>query len=165
MITAVVLAPPNLDALVRTLGALVPAVAQGLIGDALVVTRVEIREAAEVAEAVGATCLVAPGDPWFAAAGLARRDWLLCLESGDVPADGWIEAVGRLVSAPGGARLGLLSRRAIPRARWADLSETVFGATRVRGGHLVHRAIVADGRLTRRCRPMRVAAAIERPRG
>ncbi len=166
MITAVVLANQNPGALVRTLGALVPGVAEGLVADAVVVARSAGRDVAEVADAVGATWLVAPGDPWFAAAGVARRDWLLCLEGGDLPADGWIEAIGRFVSTPGDARLASLSRRRPPlRSRGADLSEAVVGATRVRTGQLVHRAILTDGRLTGGHRPQRLAAELDQYSG
>jgi hypothetical protein len=103
MLTAVVLANRNPGALVRTLGALVPGAAEGLVTDALVITRAFEQEAANLAEAVGAACLVAAGDPWFAAARTARQSWLLCLEAGEAPADGWIEAVGRFLSTPGEA--------------------------------------------------------------
>ena len=51
------------------------------------------------------------GEVWSAGAAAARRDWLLCLEAGDVPGEGWIGAVERFVAFAGEPRVGRLSRR------------------------------------------------------
>jgi len=166
MITAVVSTEGDVEALAATLGGLVPGVAQGLVADAVVVGRGPRPEEEAVADALGATFLVAAGDPWFAAAALARQDWLLCLRAGDVPLEGWIEPAGRLISASRGARLASLAwRPAWVNARLAAAVEAALGASRARAGHLVHRSILADGRLSRRTRPVRLAAAIEPRRG
>jgi hypothetical protein len=52
-----------------------------------------------VAEGSGATLVVRPpgANPWGAGARVARREWLLCLEPGDIPAEGWIRSLDRFV--------------------------------------------------------------------
>lgn len=165
MITAVVLASNDSDALARTLCALVPGVAEGLIADAVVVTREPQKGVAAVADALGATVLVTSGDPWFGASGIARQNWLLCLNGGDVPSGSWIEVIGRLVWDSTDVRLAFLSRRQNPVARrLASLRASTLGVTQVRAGDLVRRSILVEGRISARTRPVRLAAAIERPR-
>jgi hypothetical protein len=164
MITALILTDGRLEPLAATLAALVPAVAEGLVADAVVISRHNDAEVAAVADAVGAAHVtVGEGrEVWPAGAAVARRDWLLCLEAGDVPVDGWISALERFVAFAGERRIGRLSRRSL-HARAAALGENLFGASRARPGHLVHRVLLGDLSLRARARPVRIAARIERP--
>lgn len=165
MITALVLAARGPEALALTLSALVPGVVEGLIGDAVVLARRTDRDIAIVAEATGAAFVtVAPGDdPWRAGAALGRREWVLCLEDGDVPAEGWVRALDRFVStSPKDRGFGRLTRRpATLGARLSGLVEAGFGARQVRAGDLVHQSLLRQG--MRAMRPVRLAAAVARP--
>src|SRR3954466_13160724 len=87
MITALILTDDGIEPLAATLAALVPAVAAGLVADAVVLDLDAAGEIAAVAEGVGAAHVrIAERRLAFAAgAAVARRDWLFCLEAGDVP--------------------------------------------------------------------------------
>jgi hypothetical protein len=163
MITALILTDGRIAPLAATLAALVPGVAEGLVADAVVIATKGDREIAAIAEGVGAAHLVAAkgDDPWSAAAAVARRDWLLCLEAGDVPAEGWIGAVERFVAFASEPRLGRLSGRSL-RAILTGLAEALIGAGGPRAGHVLHRSLLGK-RGARRRRPVRIAARIERP--
>ncbi|HVL72820.1 MAG TPA: hypothetical protein VM434_13180, partial [Beijerinckiaceae bacterium] len=80
LITALVHARHGPEALAATLAALVPGVAEGLVGDAVVLAA-EPGYAAPIAEAAGADFVpLGPADdPWRAGAARARRPWVLCL--------------------------------------------------------------------------------------
>lgn len=163
MITALVLVERGLEALAATLAALVPAVADGLVADAVVLVRAPDAEVAEVADAVGASLVVVPGgdDPWRAGAALARRDWLLCLQDGDVPLGDWARTIERFFAfGAAGRDLARLQRR--PHGlggRAALLWEERFGARQARPGDLVHRRFLSSAK---RARPVRLRAAVER---
>src|SRR3712207_4537815 len=98
MITVLVRVTHGPDALAATLSALVPAVAAGLIGDAVILADRQDDTLAKVADAVGATLVVAGRGSWTEGARAARRDWLLCLDDGDIPQDGWIRVLDRFVA-------------------------------------------------------------------
>ena len=164
MITGLVLVERGHEALAVTLGALIPGVVDGLIGDAVVLARRADRDIATVAEATGAALVtVAPGsDPWQVGAAAARREWMLCLEDGDVPAEGWVRALDRFVMLGAQGRFGRLTRRpATLGARLSGLVEAGFGARRVRAGDLVHRSLLREGGI-HATRPVRIAAAVGR---
>jgi hypothetical protein len=165
MITALVLAARGPEALAFTLSALVPGVVDGLVGDAVVLTRRADPDVAAVAEATGAALVtIAAGeDPWRAGAARARRAWVLCLEDGDVPAEGWVRTLDRFVSRGAGERrFGRLTRRPAPLgARVSDLLGAGFGTRRVRAGDLVHRTVFEEDGL-RATRPVRIVAEIGR---
>lgn len=161
MITALVLAGRP-EALALTLSALVPGVVDGLIGDAVVLSDAADPDLVEVVEATGATlvALAPDDDPWRAGARAARRDWLLCLEAGDVPADGWVRTLDRFVAiGAGGRRFARLTRRSPTlRARLSGLVAAGLAARRVRAGDLVHRTVLELR--AARARPVRLGAAI-----
>ena len=96
----------------------------------------------------------------------ARRDWVLCLEAGDVPAEGWIRTLDRFI---GTARpeigLGRLRRphAALP-TRIAARSERVVGVRRPRAGDVVRRDRLLGGpTLSPRLRPRWLPARLDRP--
>jgi hypothetical protein len=159
MITAIVRVERGVEPLAVTLGALVPAVANGLVGDAVVLVRSPDAAVEAVADAVGASLHVDPDGAWERAARQARRDWILCLADGDVPSEGWIRALELFIaSSPPDRRFGRLSRRSGKRA-FLEAVLHPFAGRQVRAGDLVHRSLLA-GRPARR--PRRVGAVIER---
>lgn len=157
-----------IDRLADTLGALVAGVAGGLVGDAVIVTAGAADAGlATVAEATGATLVVSGADdPWAAAARAARRDWVLCLEAGDVPAEGWIRTLDRFVgTARSDAVLGRLRR---PHASWAVRLarpvERLVGARTVRAGDVLRRDRLARGaRLAPRLTVRPLIGRVDRP--
>jgi hypothetical protein len=113
---------------------------------------------ASAAEAVGATLVVAGRGEWAPAAQIAKRDWLLCLDDGDMPSDGWIRTLERFVAlSPPSRRFGRLERR--PRSLSERLRALVAPKS-VRAGDLVRRSVLTDLRAPGR--PVRIGAWIER---
>jgi hypothetical protein len=157
MITVLVRVTHGPEALAATLSALVPAVAAGLVGDAVILAGRPDEVVSRVADAAGATLVVAEDPSWLAGAAAARRDWLLCLHAGDIPQEGWIRVLERFVSL-GGQERGLARLR-----RQASLRGTLAALLRrssVRAGDLVHRSVLLDG--TKPRPPVRLSAKIER---
>jgi hypothetical protein len=134
MLTAVVRMRGEAQGLALTLSSLVPAVAEGLMNHAVVVLDRPDGLAERIADAMGATMLISPADPWSTGAGAARGDWVLLLNAGEEPLPGWIGAVERhlllqsaarrrpaLLPLSGGLegwreRLSLLTARALARS-------------------------------------------------
>ena len=82
---------PASERLTRTLAALIPAVVEGVVLDAVILNADGSAEIEKVADAAGAVC-VAGGDV-AAAVDKARGDWLMCLEPGARPRGEWFDAV------------------------------------------------------------------------
>lgn len=164
MITGLILAEGDPEGLAGTLASLIPAVVEGLMGDAVVIARGQDATFAAIAEIAGAslTAVSDGSDPWSAGAALARRDWLLCLRAGDAPGDGWMRAVDRFLAAASrdDRPLGRFARRG-PGGVLLNLVEQAAGTRMVRAGDVVQRSwLMANG--VRRIRPARIAARIER---
>jgi hypothetical protein len=141
--------PAAIECLADTLSALVAGVAAGLVGDAVIVTAQACPALETVAEGSGATLVVRPpgANPWGAGARVARREWLLCLEPGDIPAEGWIRSLDRFVgTARPDMALGRMRRAhsALP-ARIVARGEGVVGARGLRAGDVVRRERVLAG--------------------
>src|SRR4051812_23619547 len=112
MITVLIRVRHGAEALAVTLSALIPAVADGLIADAVVLAFRQNDAIESIAEAVGAGYVVSKDADWSAGAARAKREWLLCLDDGDVPTDGWIRTLERFVAlSPLSRRFGRLERR------------------------------------------------------
>jgi hypothetical protein len=162
MITALICVRQGPEALAVTLSALIPAVTAGLVGDAVILSERQDDTLAAVADAAGATLIVAEDASWQAGAAAARRDWLLCLDDGDIPQEGWIRVLDRFVSA-GRPEQGLARLR---RQRTGMLKITLdavsglVGRTSVRAGDLVHRRVLLNGLKARG--PVRLQARIAR---
>jgi hypothetical protein len=149
------------EALAVTLSALVPAVAAGLVGDAVILSERQDDALAAVADAAGATLIVAEDSSWRAGVGAARRDWLLCLDDGDIPQEGWIRVVDRFVSLAGPRQsMARLRRRAGLLQAWSEALGRRFGGASIRAGDLVHRRVLSHHGKPRA--PVRLAATIER---
>lgn len=139
--------PDAIDRLADTLGALVSGVAGGLVGDAVIVAPGNSPAVATVAEATGAVLVIySGGNPFAVGASRARREWILCLEAGDVPAEGWIRTLDRFI---GTARpeigIGRLRRATTLRMRLLGGVEGLLGARTVRAGDVVRRESLAAG--------------------
>jgi hypothetical protein len=158
MITVLIRVTHGPEALAATLSALVPAVAVGLVGDAVILADRQDDTLAKVADAVGATLVVAERGSWTEGARVARRDWLLCLDDGDIPQEGWIRVLDRFVALSRPEQgLARMRRR---RAGLLSAFTNLIAGSRVRGGDLVHRQVLMSevrGRM-----PVRLSAIIER---
>jgi|SoiMethySBSTD1v2_1073268.scaffolds.fasta_scaffold1988131_2 hypothetical protein len=167
MITALILTEGGgIEPLAATLASLVPAVAAGLVADAVVLDLGAASEIAAVADGVGAAHvrIAERRSVWAAGAAVARRDWLFCLAAGDVPQEGWIGAIEAFLAGASGPGLGRARRGGGLAARAAVVWERLAGARQVRASDLVHRALLAGPRLPRSLRPARLDARISAPR-
>ncbi|MDJ1157825.1 hypothetical protein QNA08_06220 [Chelatococcus sp. SYSU_G07232] len=104
-----VLADDDIEALGATLAALVPAVAEGVLRDAVVVDCSHGQEVRQVSEAAGtsyAAC-VAGADPWRLGGEAVKGPWLFLLRSGDIPDAAWVAEAERFLlrAGPSAARL------------------------------------------------------------
>lgn len=160
MITVLIRVRRGPEALAATLSALVPAVAAGLVGDAVIMADGPDEAIAAVADAAGATLLVGE-EGWRSGAQAARRDWLLCLEDGDIPQEGWIRALDRFVSLARPER-GIARLRRPHGIVWRGLDALagLLGRSPIRAGDLVHRRVLLNETRTRT--PVRLAATIAR---
>ncbi|MCJ2123017.1 hypothetical protein MKL11_10740 [Methylobacterium sp. J-077] len=159
--------PDAIDRLADTLSVLVSGVAGGLVGDAVIVIGRESEAAAAIADATGAVLVLHRGrNPYGAGAAEARRDWVLCLEAGDVPAEGWIRTLDRFVgTARPETGLGRLHR---PAAGWigrlVGWIEALLGARQARAGDVVRReALRAGAVFAPRLKVRPLIARIDRP--
>lgn len=143
MITVVVRVSRGAEALAATLSAVIPAVAAGLVGDAVIVSARQDDALERVADASGATLIVTEDFSWEAGARAARRDWLLCLEDGDIPQEGWIRILDRFVSLAQPEQG--LARMRRERAGLLDAVAGFFPRSGVRAGDLVHRRVLLEG--------------------
>ncbi len=158
MITILVRVTHGPEALAATLSALVPAVAEGLVGDAVILSSRQDDTLAMVADAAGATLIVAKDVAWTDGAKAARRDWLLCLDDGDIPQEGWIRVLDRFVALSRPEQgLARMRRR---RGGVASALTNLFADARVRAGDLVHRRVLLNE--VRARMPVRLSATIER---
>lgn len=158
MITVLVRVTHGPEALAATLSALVPAVAEGLVGDAVILTDRQDDTLMKVADAAGAILVVAERGSWMEGARAARRDWLLCLDDGDIPQEGWIRVLDRFVALSKPEQgLARMRRR---RAGVARALTNLFADVKVRAGDLVHRRVLLNE--VRARMPVRLSATIER---
>lgn len=163
MITALVRVEHGVEALAVTLSALVSAVAEGLVADAVVLTHRNDDSVDRIADALGASLVVMkPGDdPWTLGARIAKRDWVLCLDAGDVPAQGWIRAVEHFLAlSPPERRLGRFPRRSGSPWQSAMRCWRRLLGPAVQPGDVVRRDVLLGN--ARAGRPARIAAIIER---
>ncbi|MGO4704697.1 glycosyltransferase family 2 protein [Microvirga sp. 2MCAF38] len=131
------------EALAVTLSALVPAVAAGLVGDAVILSDGPDDIIAAVVDAAGAELIVAAKDPWRQGAQIARRDWLLCLDDGDVLAEGWINTLERFAAFGRPDRSGKLKRKSSGLfAGVTGLVRAFVAGDRSRAGDLVHKQVL-----------------------
>jgi hypothetical protein len=150
------------SALAATFSVLIPAVADGFLGHAVVVDAVGHAEIERLADATGASYLRAGGaEGWHLGAAEARGDWLILLDAGDVPQPHWAQSVDRhLMLSPDIPALIPLRGVAGSLRERAAIS---FGARRLRAGLVLPKALVMAGRLGGA--PRRLAVRRERAGG
>jgi len=157
MLSALVHCRSQPEALIATLSALVAGVAEGVIADAVVICERANDDTAVIIEATGAEfALLRPGaDPWSTGAAMARREWLFCLEAGDVPLEGWISVTDHFAgtAAKENFPIGRLNRRARDWSEW--FSDRFAGLDRrPRAGDVVHAShLLSDASLASAARP------------
>lgn len=146
MLTAVIRADGSPRALAATLAVLIPAVAEGLLGHAVIVDTVGAPDFERVADTTGACYLrIGPAEAWQGGASVARGDRLVLFEAGDVPQAHWALVVERhlLVTPEVPALIPLHAARDALLERVA-LS---FAGLRLRSGLVLPKAMVLEGRL------------------
>ncbi|WP_026381513.1 glycosyltransferase family protein [Afifella pfennigii] len=165
MLSAVIAQPEEAQHLARSLAALVPAAIEGMVREALVVGDRPSAEMQAVAEEAGAEFIACAR--MEAALKTARGDWLLLMEGGARPVEGWIGEVREFLAlseggaarfTPAGSRLQRLSAmfdrpRALRRGLLIRREEAVLAA---RGASCLE--ALARGRAARR-----IAARMEPP--
>ena len=115
MITVLVRVSSGPEALAATLSALVPAVAAGLVGDAVILAHGQDETLAKVADAAGATLIVADDVSWADGAQAARREWRHV-------SDRLREKLPRLSQRMDEAETDLLAYKGFPAAHWPKIS-------------------------------------------
>ena len=167
MLTAVIRidgsrAEGSTEALAATFSVLIPAVAEGFLGHAVVIDALGHADIERLADATGASYLRAGGaEGWHLGAAQARGDWLILLEAGDVPQPHWPQTVERhLIVAPDKPALIPLRGMAGSLRERASIS---FGPRRLRPGLIVPKGHVLAGRLG--AAPRRLSVRRERAGG
>jgi hypothetical protein len=145
MLTALVHANATPGALAATLSALVPAVADGLISHAVVVLPQADAASERIADAMGATVLIQSGGHWPAAARIARGAWVLLLDAGEMPQQGWIGVIERhlLLQTAQNRRPAMLPLEGV--AGWGERVLWMLAASAPRSGLIAPREPVAAG--------------------
>jgi hypothetical protein len=157
MLTAVVQMRGEPTGLALTLSALVPAVAEGLMSHAVVVFERPDSSAERIADAMGATLLTRTRSVWADGAAAARGDWVLLLQAGEEPMQGWISALERHLMVQSSARMTpalLPAVGALPGLR--ERLSLLASRGRAYPGLVASRRAVAAGETL--ARPVRLAA-------
>ena len=159
MLTAVIRADGSPRALAATLSVLIPAVAEGFLGHAVIVDTVGAPDFERVADTTGASYLrIGQAEAWPGGAAAARGDRLVLFEAGDVPQAHWVQAVERhlLVTPDVPALIPLHAACAALRERMA----MSFARRRLRSGLVLPKAMALEGHLDQA--PQRLAVRRER---
>jgi hypothetical protein len=159
MLTAVIRSDGSQEALAATLSILIPAVAEGFLGHAVIVDTAGAARTQATADVTGARYLRAEaGRAWQDGAAEARGERLVLFDAGDAPQAHWVQVVERhLLVAP--QRPGLIPLRGIA-ASLRERAAFSFGSRRLGPGLVVPRAMAAAGRLDRA--PLRLPVLRER---
>ncbi|MDP3407183.1 hypothetical protein [Bosea sp. (in: a-proteobacteria)] len=162
MLTAVIRVAGSTEALAATFSVLIPAVADGFLGHAVVIDGVGTADVERLADGTGASYLRADGaESWLAGAAQARGDWLFLLEAGDVPELHWAQAVERhLILAP--QRPALIPLRGLS-GSLRERAGLSLGPRRLRPGLILPKGHALAGRLG--ATPQRLSVGRERAAG
>jgi hypothetical protein len=142
MLAAIIRSHGSSDALAATVSALIPAVAEGFLGHAVIVEPTKNPAIEKLADATGAALVIAPfAESWKVGAKVARGDWLLLLDAGDMPRLDWARHVERHLISSGG-RSALMPCAAF----WPGLVER---ASVLIAGRVLRTGLLASARETR----------------
>ncbi|MBB4015298.1 hypothetical protein GGR16_000304 [Chelatococcus caeni] len=149
MISVLIMANGDTEGLGATLAALVPGVAAAVVREAIIIDCGEDRDAARVAEAVGAS-LVRAGDDedgWREGVREARGPWLMLLKAGDVPTANWIAVMERFLRREAGRTTGLWLGGSciVPLGRLRHVAQGLFGRAPLGPRMLLSKAHVVAG--------------------
>ena len=97
MITVFIIASLDTKPLVRTLNALIAATVEGLVREVVIIAETGNDEVAKLANDAG--CDFVSSTDFPAAVQTCKGNWLMILESGALPEQGWAEAVGNHVQS------------------------------------------------------------------
>jgi hypothetical protein len=145
MISVVIPALHPVPALVDTLAALVPGVAEGLVRDVTIIAPAETPFLAAVTEAGGSGFVVAAGgraDLIKAGAAQAKSGHVLVLEPGLVPLGDWMAALADSLRDIEGPHAGLIPVQGAP---WLPWIARVTGHADLRLGLLAEKAALQAG--------------------
>lgn len=161
MLTAVIRADGRPGALAATFSVLIPAVAEGVLGHAVVIDPTSSPEIARIADETGAAYVtITAGAGWQTGAVQARGEWLVLLDAGDLPEPHWTQGVERhlLLAASRPALMPLSGAWTL-----TELGSVLLGPRRLRPGLIAPKSQIESGRL--RGRPRRLAVRRERASG
>ncbi len=147
-------------ALLETLAGCVPAVAEGLIRDALVTAPARTEELDHLLDAAGCQFVPAHGSDWDhirAAAPHARSEWLIVIQPGWVPLSGWMGPVADFLAQNDPTQMGvarLALRGSFPQ-RLAQQARGLLARLDRKtcpSGAILHRTMLATPQLLRQDR-------------
>lgn len=159
MLTAVIRSDGSQQALAATLAVLIPAVAEGFLGHAVIVDTAGSADTERAADATGALYRRAGRErAWPEGAADARGDRVVLFDAGDTPQSHWVQVVERhLLTTPQLPALIPISGIV------ASLRERImfrFSSRGIGAGLVMPRTMAATGRLDRA--PMRLPVLRER---
>ncbi|WP_306227232.1 hypothetical protein [Bosea beijingensis] len=161
MLTAVIRSDGSQQALAATLAVLIPAVAEGFLGHAVLADTVGSPETERAADATGARYLRTNHEQaWRDAAAHARGDRLVLFEAGDVPQAHWVQAVERHLLVAAG-RPALIPSRGVAAALRERIAFSI-GGRGLAAGLVMPKAMALAGRIERA--PVRLPVLRERAR-
>jgi hypothetical protein len=145
MFAALIRSGPDVMKLAATLSVLVEGAAAGLIGHAVIIAPGADGKSPEIdrlADATGAELVAGTGDEakdWRAAALVARGDWLLLMQAGEMPGQNWVQALERHAMTAQG-RPGLM-----PRMGWRGMMDRLLPPSRPGPGFVLPKPLLLSG--------------------
>jgi hypothetical protein len=148
MFAAIIRSGPDVMKLATTLSVLVEGAAAGLIGHAVIIAPAgrAMPEIERLADATGAELVTGKGDEaqdWRAAALIARGDWLLLMQAGEMPGQNWVQALERHAMTSQG-RAGLM-----PRMGWRGVLDRFLPPSRPGAGLVLPKPLLLAGEALR----------------
>ncbi|MGL4727299.1 MAG: hypothetical protein ACRCWO_00955 [Bosea sp. (in: a-proteobacteria)] len=136
MFAAMIRTGPDVMPLAATLSVLVEGAAAGLIGHAVIIAPAQAGEGeiGRLADATGADLIASSADiasDWRKAAMVARGDWLVLMQAGEMPGQNWVQALERHALTAQG-KPGFM-----PRAGWRGTLDRWMPPSRAGAGYVL----------------------------